>query len=102
DELRHHGLDHLDAIHAPMVDLKIERLHGTGDVESEHDVDAVGGHFGAAVAALWAREPDNHECAREQGQQPQPAPDARAAATGHLSGETHIREFDGGHRTAPA
>ena len=54
DEFRDHRFDHLDAVDALVVDQEVERLHRAGDIEPEHDVDAVGGDFGAAVARAAA------------------------------------------------
>ena len=102
DEARDHGFDHLNAVDAPVVHQKIERLHGAGDIQPEHDVDAIGGDFCAAVGPLWAREANDHEGAGQQGQQPQPTADAGAAAARHFAGKTHIRKFAGRDRSAPS
>ena len=102
DEFSHHRFDHFDAVDALIVDHEIERLHRAGDVESQHDVDAVGGHFGTAVAALRAREADDHEHGGEDGEQPYKVADPAAAAAGHRACEPHIGILNGGDGAAPS
>ena len=61
DELRDHRFDHVDAIDPLIVDQEIQRLHRAGHVQTQHDVDPIGGDLRAAVPALRARESHDHE-----------------------------------------
>jgi len=88
DELRHDGLTTLDAVHAPAVDLKSSACHRP-ETSSPSTMSSRGGHLGAAMAALRARQPDDHEAAARRGKQPDP-PACPGAALRRPRGKAHI------------
>ena len=86
DELRDDGLHDVNAVGRLAVELEVERLHRAGHVQREHDVDAAGLHFGAAVAELRPRQADHHQRAGQDRQPPDPAARATARVAGDAAG----------------
>src|SRR5208282_5777303 len=80
DEFRDHRLDYRDAVDAGVIDLEIERLHRTRNVQSEDDVNSVRRDGSATLSALRPGQPDDHENRCDDRKQPNyptnPAPSA--------------------------
>src|ERR1700733_143921 len=70
DELRDDRLDYRDAVDAGVIDLEIECLHRSRNIQSENDVYTVRRDLSATLSALRPRQADDHESRRDDRQQP--------------------------------
>src|ERR1700674_3341514 len=84
-----------------MVNSKIQRLHRSGNIQPEHDIDAVRGDLGSAMSSLRTGESDDHQSAGKKRQRPYQNTDPAAAAAHNPACEADIGIFDGRDRTAP-
>src|ERR1700722_3179606 len=70
DEFGDDRLDDSYAVDAGVIDHEIARLHLTGHVQSENDVNSVRRDFSTTVSTLRSGQSDNHQSRRDDRQQP--------------------------------
>ena len=97
DELGYDRLDDIDAVDALTANLEVQCLHGTGDIQSQHDIDTARGHIRAPVGESWSSHPDDHQGRRHDRKQPSPAPGAASGAARNRASDLDIGVFDGGY-----
>ena len=97
DKLGYDRLDDIDAVDPLPAHLEVQCLHGTGDIQSQHDVDTARRHIRAPVGESWSSHCDDHQRRRDDRKPPSPVSGAASGAARNCASDLDIRVFDGGY-----
>ena len=101
-ELLHHRLHGLQAIGALAAEREILGEHAAGDVDGEHDVDALAVDLGRGRAGLRTRERHGDRDQRRGAERQQHEPARAGTARRHRPQDPEARKAHGGAAERPA